>query len=1009
MTTEKWLQIEKLYHGALELDQSERSAYLAEACNGDTELRDEVQALLNYDEQAGSFIEGSALELVARDMAADAPPEEPPDSSVDSVIPRQIGKYRLLNLLGKGGMGEVYLALDTRLNRKVAIKLLPRDLSSNSDLVRRFEQEAQAVSALNHPNIVTIFEFGIFENRYFIVTEYVDGETLLQRVAASPGNRMRLSEGLNVAAQVATALQAAHKAGIVHRDIKLENVMLRTDGLVKVLDFGLAKSIQTPSIVPPIPNGRITNSGIVMGTVDYMSPEQMRGETIDYRTDIFSLGVLLYELLSGRSPFEAATTSDVIVSVLSKDPVPLSDVAPDIPQALHLIVARCLEKRPEDRFQSAGDLAFALQAFNPAATAGARIGAPTVRGLETRSTAPATWRRLRQAKIAWPAAAVIATMLLVGAILGLINYRRDNAARLAATFNISSPTNWGFRASDTLAVSPDGKYIVFSATRTGNQSNGNTALWLRALDSADAKLLAGTEAATFPFWSPNSRYVAFMASGALKKIDITNGSIVTLCEADYSFPGTWSTNGDILFSAAQPSEVKNPALEWAQPKIPATNGTNIRIVSELGGQSREARQLAEGERAQYNPRFLPDGKHFLYYSRNQDSAKDGIYVASLDQRENRKLVLKDARLAEYVSSGHLLFNKGNTLFAQRFSTGSFDLTGEPIKVAEHAATYGGNQKQSPYTAFSASDSGVLVWRPQTDNAGDATQLVWYDREGNPLSKIGEPARYSGPALSPDETHLAVAKYDEAAKSRDIWIINLTLGLARRLTTEPADDLNPAWSADGKWIYYTSTQKGNRNIYRKRADGSGGVEVVLESEDDKNVEDVSADGRFLIFNWHPKGKSDQLLMLLPLNGTGQATNLTSGSSGGNQALFSPDGRLVAYRATGEKPGICVKSVGSNVQPTALDNGGVQPRWDGNGKELFYLKDNTLMAVSVDSSGSRVSLGAPATLFKVSLESEERRNRYLVTKDGQHFLVVAKTDSATESSIAVKLDWQATTKQ
>src|SRR5882724_4899341 len=646
MTSEKWQQIETLYHSMLERDPADRDGFLTDACDGDHELRDEVQALLNYDEQAESFIEVSALELVARDIAAERSSKELLDSSLNAAVPEQIGKYRLLDPIAKGGMGEVYLALDTQLNRKVAVKLLPREFNSDSDLVRRFEQEARSVSALNHPNIVTIFEFGCHENRNYIVTEFVDGETLLQRVSTAPGNRLSLSEALNITGQIASALQTAHKAGIIHRDIKLENVMVRTDGLVKVLDFGLAKSVRTPATVTNAKSeGRITNSGIMMGTAEYMSPEQMSGEKVDYRTDIFSLGVLLYELLSGRNPFAGETNSDVMVAVLSKNPVPLCDVAPDVPLALQLIVGRCLEKKPDDRFQSAGDLAFALQTFGPSTTSVPRIGAPTVRGLAMKSTAPATWRRLKQARYAFPIASVAIAVILTAAIFGLIGLRKNNERRLTAAFNVSSPINWGFQSSDTLAVSPDGKFIVFSATQKGVPVEGNSALWLRVLDSADAKVLVGTEGATFPFWSPNSRYVAFQTRGALKKIDTTNGAIVTLCESEYSFPGTWSASGDILISTVQTPSSKSAPFTWVPSAAPVENGSGIRRVSDAGGEPREVRPLADGERAQFNPRFLPDGKHFLYFSRNLDSAKDSIYVASLDQRENRKLVLKDARLA----------------------------------------------------------------------------------------------------------------------------------------------------------------------------------------------------------------------------------------------------------------------------------------------------------------------------------------------------------------------------
>src|SRR5262245_20689089 len=376
MTPERWGHIERLYHGALERDTGARAAFLAEACAGDEALRGEVESLLRCDTRAERFIESPALEVAAKLSAEDR---------VQSMIGRQIGPYQILSFLGAGGMGDVHLALDTRLGRKVAVKLLPAEFTTDAERLRRFEQEARAASALNHPNIITVHEIGEIEGRRFIVTEYVEGETLRRRMASAPQGRLRLSEALEIASQVAAALQAAHEAGITHRDIKPENVMLRADGLMKVLDFGLAKlSGSRAGPQPEAAESLDTLSGVVMGTVSYMSPEQARGENVDHRTDIFSLSVMLYEMLAGRRPFEGPTSSDVMAAVLTSEPVSLMEVVPEVPAPLWRIVKRCLEKRPGQRFQSAGDLGFALEALStspgarPESQLGAQAPAPAV-------------------------------------------------------------------------------------------------------------------------------------------------------------------------------------------------------------------------------------------------------------------------------------------------------------------------------------------------------------------------------------------------------------------------------------------------------------------------------------------------------------------------------------------------------------------------------------------------------------------------------------------------------
>jgi serine/threonine protein kinase/Tol biopolymer transport system component len=983
MKDERWRLIEHLYHAVLERGPEARAAFLVEACAGDEDLRREVEALLRYDDQAGSFIETPALELAARRMAADTPAGESAEPSSVDPIPRQIGPYNLLAPLGKGGMGEVHLALDTRLNRKVAIKLLPVEFTADSERVRRFEQEARAASALNHPNIITVHEIGRMEDRHYIVTEYIDGETLRRQMANAPEKRMRLGAALAIAAQVAGALQAAHEAGIVHRDIKPENVMVRADGLVKVLDFGLAKvSCALVDSEWPMPERVSTESGMLMGTVTYMSPEQARGEKVDHRTDIFSLGVILYEMLAGRTPFEGETTSDVLAAVLTSEPVLLGEVVPAAPAPLCRIVRRCVEKKPEKRFQSAADLAFALEEV------GSLTGTAAVSHAEASAPALTLARRLSQGRLTWILAAVGAGLSVAAIILALFDWRGQPEEKLATAFTITVPS----LSVSGPAVSPDGRYIVFSASHRSPQAGRGACLWIRRLDSTEAKIMPGTEAAFVdgPFWSPDSRSVAFWADRRLRRIDISGGPALTVCEGPATRPGTWNREGSILFS-------------------PADRPDRIRRVAPTGGQVTTLNPFAEGETFQTNPRFLPDGRQFLYYSRNRDPENDGIYAASLEPGSSRKLVLKNAGVAMYVAPGYLLFNRENTLMAQRFDLKQLEVVGEPVRVVEQVASAPGGVWGTPAARFSASENGVLAWQAQRSGA-DKGQLAWFDRSGRRLGTVGEPAVYTGPAFSPDQGRLVVARLDPRPNTRDLWIMRLANGAASRLTFDPADDFNPVWSPDGRWIIFTSGQTGPRKIYRKRADGAGEAEPLFESQERAHVEDISSDGRFLIFNSFLPDASGPGLSVLWLTKERRRTTFLATPFWEFQAQFSPNGRWVAY-SSGETSALEVFVRGFESNGTASGgkwqiskNGGIQPRWRADGKELIYLEGNILMAVDVETDSSSFSSGTPRALFRVQT-SPQGRNAFLVTKDGRRFLVVEPAEGSADSTIAVRTNWLA----
>ena len=974
MTPERYKQVGQIYLAALELESNQRAAYLGEACAGDEDLQREVESLLEYQARSGGLIDQPLLENAARAMA-DAPTTE--------LIGQNFGHYRILSLLGHGGMGEVYLALDTRLGRKVAIKLLLAQFTTDSEGLRRFEQEARAASALNHPNIITVYEIGEIEGRRFIVTEYVEGETLRQRMASAPQRRIRLMETLEIAAQVAAALQAAHEAGITHRDIKPENTMLRNDGLVKVLDFGLAKLGGAQAGSLPEAESLNTRSGMVMGTASYMSPEQARGEKVDHRTDIFSLGVMIYEMLAGRRPFEGATASDVMAAALTSEPVSLAEAAPEVPASLWRIVQRCLEKRPGQRFQSAGDLGFALKALISSSGSSLEVKAPALPNPEKSSVMPTLLRRLSSRWIAW----TVTGALALGVIwLAVADFKRPTMEAQAFRGSVSLPEN--LTGVGSPAISPDGRHLAFTAF-----SEGRLSLWIRPLDLLTAKSLPGTEGAESPFWSPDSRFIGFFAQGKLKKIALADGALTTLCEANGG-GGTWNRDGEILFAEFFASEIK---------RVSAGGGTPATVI--------KADRSRQEEGINW-PAFLPDGRHFVFSVFGPNREKAGIYLGSLDGGEAKRLVASETN-ALYAPSfsgdrqaGYLLFVREGTLLAQPFDAAYGQLTGDPFSVADRVLAFGHRAYNLERRGFfSVSDNGRLIYRSHDILI---EQLGWFDRTGKPLGTVGSPGRFGLPKLSRDGKQVAAPRFDSQTGTSDIWLFDLSRGAESRFTSDPGDDQAVVWSPKGSQLMWASNREGVRDFYRKTSSGGGQDELFWKSDDGKYPNDWSGDGRFILYvELNPKNAND--IWVMPLSGDRRPSPYLTTQFDENFARFSPDSKWVAYYsnesgsdeiyvqpfpATGGKWKISIK-------------GGNYPLWRRDGKEIFYMAADKLMAVEV-TSGERFEAGLPKMLFDCA-SIRGVRGKYAVKGDGQRFLVVTRIEETGPGSFTAVLNWTADLKR
>ncbi|MBA3766268.1 MAG: PD40 domain-containing protein, partial [Acidobacteria bacterium] len=766
-------------------------------------------------------------------------------------------------------------------------------------------------------------------------------------------------------------LAAAHGKGIVHRDLKPENLFVTHDGRVKILDFGLAKLtelISDSDAQSDVLTRRVkTDSGMVMGTVGYMSPEQVRGKPADHRADIFSLGVILYEMLAGRRAFRRESAVETLNAILKEDPPELSESNSQINPALERVVMHCLEKSPEQRFQSARDVAFALESLSGLSSSRTTAGAFPLTAARPKN----------RERVAWIVAAVLLLGLLAALPFAVAHWRRAPVDERVLMLSLLPPEKVNMtRIVTAMALSPDGRRLAFVASFEGREF-----LWIRSLDSLSAQALPGTEGITGaspPFWSPDSRYIGFFAGGKLKRIEASGGPPQPLCDSSASRGGTWNRDGVIIFGD--------------------TSGP-LHRVSAAGGEPIPVLALNESrlETSHRWPHFLPDGRHFLYFVRSGQTESRGVYVGSLDSKETKRL-LPTAFNAAYAPPGFLLFMRNETLMAQRFDADELQLTGEPSPVAEHVAYNIGLGRG----AFSVSENGVLAFR---SGSGDRDQLLWFDRGGKQTGSLGEAGLYFTLWLSPDERQAAVERSDPQTGTPDIWLFDLARGIPSRFTTDPAGDSSPLWSPDGSRIVFSSSREGVRNLYQKIAGGGGSEEVLLKSREEKVPDDWSADGRFIVYHTlNPKTKWD--LWVLPMSGDRQPAAILQTEFNEQQAQFSPDGKWIAY--TSDETGMAEVYVqtfptsGSRVRVST--GGGNQPRWRRDGRELFYIAaDRKLMAVDV-KPGAVFEAGVPQTLFNTRvLTLTDFRNHYVVTGDGQRFLICSTDEETSAQPISVVVNW------
>jgi serine/threonine protein kinase len=887
------------------------------------------------------------------------------EMSLDGGI--KLGRYEIRSKIGEGGMGEVYLARDTQLGRDVAIKVLPSTYSQDRERLHRFEQEACAASALNHPNILSIYDVGMHDGSPYVVSELLEGQTLRQRIG---GTRLSQRKIVDCALQIARGLAAAHDKGIVHRDLKPDNVFITNDGRVKILDFGLAKLTgvaDTELSQTSIPTRRVdTDPGKVMGTVGYMSPEQVKGRPVDHRSDIFSFGAILYEMLSGRRAFHGESPAEAMSAILREDPPDVSATNGSVSPALERVINHCLEKNPEERFHSASDLAFALEALSGSTS----IATQPV----SASTIAPHWIR-RRPLLGWIVAAVAIVLSMV--LLAAVYFRRPSIPESAVTrFYVSPPESTSFSGASEF-ISPDARRMVFPVVN----KEGKRELWVRPLDSLQAQRLPGTEDGIQAFWSPDSRFIGFFAGQKMKKIEISGGPPTALSDGASSHGGAWSRDGVILFGPG----VSGPLYRISSAGGPATAVTTL--------------DTSRNETIHAWPHFLPDGRHFLYLARSATRENSAIYVGSVDSNETKFLINADSTPA-YSPPGYLLFLRERTLMAQPFDADKIQLTGDAFPIAEQVGFNPGNGRGF----FSVSDNGVLAFRTRVFSD---TQLVWFDRTGKQISQIGATGQIAAVSLSPDDKRVVVSRIDNQSGASDLWLIEQ--GRETKMTFDPANDASPIWSPDGSQIAFNSNRSGTNDIYSKSSTGGGNEELLLKSSNQKGPHDWSADGQFIVYgDFDPKTNVD--LWILPLFGDRKPSVFLQTPFAEQQARFSPNGHWIAYSSneSGAAQVYVRPFPPSGGQWMVSTNGGSQPRWRADGNELFYLgPDRKIMAVEIKEDGPNFAAGSPRLLLETRAAAPvfPGASSYAVTRDGQRFLLITPIEESSPSPITLVLNWTA----
>jgi serine/threonine protein kinase len=902
----------------------------------------------------------------------------------------RLGPYEILAPIGAGGMGEVYRARDTRLERTVAVKVLPPHLSVSAEARQRFEREAKTISRLSHPHICALHDVGSQDGIEYLVMEYLEGDTLSDRVARGP---LPLEQTLRCGQEIADALDKAHRHGIVHRDLKPGNVMLTASG-VKLLDFGLAKAFERPldaagreqaaagqhpmagDALTSLPTvaGRagLTQEGTILGTYQYMAPEQLEGKDADARTDIWALGCTLYEMATGRSAFAASSRASLITAIMSSDPAPISSLQPMSPPSLDRLARTCLAKDPEDRWQSAADIRRELRWI--------------AEGSSGASAAVAAPRPRRRDRLAWTAFA-LAAAAAVG--MGLLQVRRKPETPVHVFRSSILPpekTQYAFDGSP-MALSPDGRRVAFAA----GPPNSPVQLWIRSFESSESRPLPGTEGGFGPFWSPDGRFLAFFGDQKLKKIDVSGGTPQTLCDAPTGSGGTWGRAGVILF---------------------ATYDGPILRVSDSGGAPVPVTRLDENKSDLGHgwPRFLPDGRRFFYQRFLGEEGNEqpwGLCVRSLESKEE-KLLLRVRSNAAYVppaagsSIGYLLYLRNRILQARPFDERRLEFADEAVPVVEEVRLFGA----SDTAVFAVSDNGVLAYQPSA--AGEVSELVWFDRKGTRLEHLGEPAPYGHPRLSHDGRRLALVIEDPQTVRADLWVYDLVRRAKTRITFGPGVNVYPVWSPDDTRIAFASNRSGAHGLYQTSASGTGGDELLLSAPSTFQFPtDWSQDGHIAFMSNDSKSKTGMDIGIASVSDRKAWLLLNTPFNEGSPE-FSPDGRYLAHVSDESgKAEVYVRTfpaAGGKWQVST--GGGRSPLWRRDGKEIFFMKvpENTLMAADV-RAGPGLEVGTPRVLFQTRIKWSDAGVEYAVSPDGSRFLINSLVDEGRVEAFTVVQNWPA----
>ena len=963
-----WTELKEAFRAAVEGDSTERARQIAALAAIDPALPRRLEALLAADD------DGESLQHLLESHA------------IVAQRPTRIGTYDIIGVLGVGGMGEVYRARDARLQRDVAIKVLPTAVTGNRERLARFEREAQVLASLNHPHIAQVYGLEEFGGTPALVMELVPGPVLADVIAGRTGQPLDLSRAVAIARQIADGLEAAHEKGIVHRDLKPGNVVLTHDGQVKILDFGVAKTVeggtgQGLGISPA------TGAGVVLGTPAYMSPEQARGLTVDKRTDIWAFGCLLYELLTGRQAFAGETASDSLAAVLEREP-DMAVLPAATPASVRSLLRHCLDKDPKRRLRDIGDARLALD------DAGTR---PSGHAASSGIPDTGSWRAAGGSRVRWlltGAAVATAAAILVTHLQTRVSPPPDQRRRTIASLVLPRTIHLTGGANDLdaqssesrFAVSPDGRRLALIAADESRRAR----LWLRDLGSAALQPLPGTEDASFPFWSPDSASIGFVAGGKLKAIRLSDGSTTTVHDAGFR-NGAWSRDNLILFA---------PTRSSALHLVPASGGTP-RPVTRL--------DTANGEVQHGYPAFLPDARHFLYFCIGSlaGGALDprGIYLGSLDGAEPARLLLPGATQARYAS-GHVLFVQNGTLMAQRFDVESRQLRGAPLPLVEEVrlSTSGATGATA---AFSVSDDGVLVYQAALRTE---SRPVWFDRTGRQLGALATPGDYGEVALSPDGARLAVSAMDAERSTRDLWLYDVDGGRGQRLTVDPRDEFAPVWSPDGTRVLFSSVSNGLVSLHIKDV-GSARDPSPFEVDTlglGRYASDWSRDGRHVMYVGGGRAIARSDLWVAPVTSSRDARALLDSTFVETHGRFAPRGPWFAYASneTGRLEVYVDRFPGLGAKRLVSTTGGRWPRWARDGRELFYISpEHQLMTVAITATPDRLDIGALRPLFAVRPRAPVRLDAYPydVSPDGQRFVVNALMADTTATAITLVLNW------